>query len=148
MPLLERLQKDMVEAMKSKQELRLSALRMLKAALMKHKVDTMKELDEIEDIKVLNQIIKQRKESADQFRRGGRLEQALKEEQEQRILEAYLPAAATEEEIEAAIGAALAESGVTSLKQMGAVMKSAQAKLAGKSVDGKALSDKVRARLS
>ncbi len=148
MPLLEQLQKDMVQAMKAREELRLSALRMLKAAMMKHKVDTMKELDSAEEIKVLNLLIKQRKEAADQFRKGGREEQALKEEAERNILEAYLPAAAGEDEIEAAIAAALAETGVTSVKQMGVVMKAAQSKLAGKSVDGKALSGKVRARLS
>jgi len=148
MPLLEQLQKDMVQAMKAREELRLSALRMLKSAMMKHKVDTMKELDSAEEIKVLNLLIKQRKEAADQFRKGGREEQALKEEAERNILEAYLPAAAGEDEIEAAIAAALAETGVTSVKQMGVVMKAAQSKLAGKSVDGKALSGKVRARLS
>ena len=148
MPLLERLQKDMVEAMKAKEELRLSSIRMLKAALMKHKVDTMKEMDEQEEMKVLNSILKQRKESADVFRKNGRNEQADQEEAEYKILEAYMPAGASEEEIEAAIAAALAETGITSAKQMGVVMKAAQAKLAGKRVDGKALSEKVRAKLS
>lgn len=148
MALLERLQKDMVEAMKAKEELRLGALRMLKAALMKHKVDTMKDLDDAEEMKVLNVILKQRKEAADMFRKGGRDEQAAKEEAEAKILEAYMPAGASDEEIEAVIGAAMTETGITSLKQMGVVMKAAQAKLAGKRVDGKALSEKVRARLS
>ncbi|MBL8222658.1 MAG: GatB/YqeY domain-containing protein [Bryobacterales bacterium] len=148
MALLERLQKDMVEAMKAKAELRLGALRMFKAALMKHKVDTMKELDEAEEMKVLNSILKQRKEAADMFRKGGREEQAAKEEAELSILESYMPAGASEEEIEAAIAAALAETGITSLKQMGVVMKAAQARLTGKRVDGKALSDKVRSKLS
>ena len=144
MALLERLQKDMVEAMKAKEELRLGALRMLKAALMKHKVDTMKELDEAEEMKVLNSILKQRKEAADMFRKGGRAEQADKEEAELKILESYMPAGATDEEIDAAISAAMAETGITSLKQMGVVMKAAQAKLTGKRVDGKAMSEKVR----
>jgi len=148
MALLERLQKDMVEAMKAKQELRLGALRMFKAALMKHKVDTMKEPDEAEEMKVLNSILKQRKEAADMFRKGGREEQALKEEAELKILESYMPAGASDEEIEAAIAAAMAETGITSLKQMGVVMKAAQAKLTGKRVDGKALSEKVRSKLS
>ena len=148
MALLERLQKDMVEAMKAKEELRLGALRMLKAALMKHKVDTMKELDEAEEMKVLNSILKQRKEAADMFRKGGRAEQADKEEAELKILESYMPAGATDEEIDAAITAAMAETGITSLKQMGVVMKAAQAKLTGKRVDGKAMSEKVRAKLS
>lgn len=148
MSLLDRVQKDMVEAMKAKDELRLGAIRMLKAALMKHKVDTMKELDENEEMKILNIILKQRKESADMFRKGGRPEQADKEEAEMKVVEAYMPASANEEEMEAAIAAAIAETPNASLKQMGVVMKAAQAKLAGKRVDGKALSDKVRARLS
>lgn len=148
MALLERLQKDMVEAMKAKEELRLGALRMLKAALMKHKVDTMKEMDNAEEMKVLNSILKQRKEAADMFRKGGREEQAVKEEAELKILESYMPAGATTEEIEAAIAAAMAETGIASLKQMGVVMKAAQAKLAGKRVDGKAMSEMVRAKLS
>lgn len=148
MALLERLQKDMVEAMKAKEELRLGALRMLKAALMKHKVDTMKELDDAEEMKVLNSILKQRREAADMFRKGGRAEQAEKEEAEAKILEGYMPAGATDEEIEAAIAGAIAETGITSLKQMGVVMKAAQAKLTGKRVDGKALSEKVRAKLT
>ncbi|MBL8174015.1 MAG: GatB/YqeY domain-containing protein [Bryobacterales bacterium] len=148
MALLERLQKDMVEAMKAKQELRLGAIRMLKAALMKHKVDTMKDLDETEEMKVLNSILKQRKEAADMFRKGGRPEQADKEEAELKILESYMPAGASDEEIEAAIAAAIAETGISSLKQMGVVMKAAQAKLSGKRVDGKALSEKVRSKLS
>ncbi|MBI4909132.1 MAG: GatB/YqeY domain-containing protein [Acidobacteria bacterium] len=148
MPLLERVQKDMVEAMKARQELRLGAIRMLKAALMKHKVDTMKELDEAEEMKVLNSIIKQRKESADIFRKNGRDAQADQEEAELKIMESYMPAGASEDEIEAAIAAALAETGITSVKQMGVVMKATQAKLVGKRVDGKALSDKVRSKLS
>lgn len=148
MALLDVLQKEMVTAMKAKDEARLSAVRMVKAALMKEKVDSMKELDEAAEIKVLNSLMKQRREAADMFRKGGREEQAAKEESELKIIESFLPAAATEDEIAAAIGAALAETGVTSLKQMGAVVSAAKAKLAGKPVDGKALADKVRARLS
>lgn len=148
MALLDRIQKDMVEAMKSKDELRLGAIRMVKAALMKHKVDTMKELDEAEEMKVLNIIIKQRKEAADMFRKGGRKEAAEKEEAEQKIVESYMPASASDEEIDAAIAEAIAANPGASVKQMGVVMKAAQAKLTGKRVDGKALSDKVRARLS
>jgi hypothetical protein len=145
---MDRVQKDMVEAMKAKDEARLGAIRMLKAALMKYKVDSMKEVDETAEIQVLNQLLKQRRESADVFRKNGRGEMADKEEAEARLLEAYMPAGATEAEIDAAIAAAMAETGVTSLKQMGVVMKAAQAKLAGKRVDGKALSDKVRSKLS
>lgn len=138
----------MVEAMKAKQELRLGAIRMVKAALMKHKVDTMKEIDEAAEMQILNSIIKQRREAADMFRKGGRLEQADKEEAELKIVEGYMPASATDEEIENAIAAAMAETGVTSIKQMGVVMKAAQARLTGKRVDGKAMSDKVRSKLS
>lgn len=148
MPLLEQVQKDMVVAMKAKDEARLSALRLMKAALMKFKVDSMKELDEAAELQVLNSLIKQRREAADMFRKGGRPEQAEKEENEARLIESYMPAAATDEEMEAAIAAALAETGVTSLKQMGQVMSAAKARLAGKRVDGKILSDKVRAKLS
>jgi uncharacterized protein YqeY len=121
---------------------------MVKAALKKHEIDSMKPLDEAEELKVLGSLIKQRRESADMFRKGGREDQALKEEAELKLIESYMPAAPTDEEIDAAIQAALEETGVTALKQMGVVMKAVQAKLAGKRVDGKALSDKVRSRLS
>jgi uncharacterized protein YqeY len=148
MPLLETIQKDMVAAMKSKDEARLSAIRMIKTALKKLEVDSMKPLDEATEMQVLNSLIKQRTESAEMFRKGGRPEMADKEEAERTLIESYMPAAATPEEIDAAIAAALAETQVTSAKQMGVVMKAAQAKLAGKRVDGKALSEKVRARLA
>lgn len=148
MPLLDQVQKDMTEAMKARDELRLSALRMIKTALKKHEVDSMKPLDEKSEFQVLNTLIKQRKESAEMFRKGGRAELADKEEAELKLIESYMPASATDEEIDTAIAQAMSETGVTSLKQMGVVMKTVQAKLAGKRVDGKALSDKVRARLA
>jgi uncharacterized protein YqeY len=147
MALLDRIQKDMTEAMKARSEDRLNALRMIKTALKKHEVDSMKPLDEKTELQILNTLIKQRREAADMFRKGGRPEQAAKEEAELRLIESYMPALAGEEEIEQAIAAALEETGVTSAKQMGMVMKAAQARLAGKRVDGKVLSDKVRARL-
>jgi uncharacterized protein YqeY len=148
MALIDQVQRDMVAAMKSRDEARLSALRMLKAALMKLKVDSPKPLDEAAEMQVLKSLMKQRTEAADMFRKGGREEQAAKEEAERALIETYLPAGASESEIDAAIAAALTDTGVTSLKQMGVVMKAAQAKLAGKTVDGKALSEKVRARLT
>ena len=148
MPLLDRIQADLVAAMKAKDEARLSAVRMIKTALKKHEVDTMKPLDEASELQILNSLMKQRLDSAEQFRKGGRPELADKEEAELKLIEAYMPASASSEELEAAIQAALAETGVASLKQMGVVMKAAQAKLAGKRVDGKALSERVRARLS
>ena len=147
MPLIDLIQKDMVAAMKSKEEARLSALRMIKAALMKLKVDSPKPLDEAAEMLVLKQLIKQRIDAAEMFRQGGRPEQAEKEEAEKTLIESYLPAGANEQEMDAAVAAALAETGATSIKQMGLVMKAAQAKLAGKTVDGKALSDRVRSRL-
>jgi len=148
MPLLEKIQKDMIDAMKSKDEARLSAVRMIKTALKKLEVDSMKPLDEATEMQVLNSLIKQRTESAEMFRKGGRVELAEKEEAERTLIESYMPAGATAEEIDQAITAALAETQATSAKQMGVVMKATQAKLAGKRVDGKALSEKVRARLA
>ncbi len=148
MALIERIQKDMVEAMKAKDETRLGTIRMIKAALMKHKVDTMKEIDEAGELQLLNQLLKQRHESSDMFRKGGRPELAEKEDAEARLIESYMPESATDADIDAAIAAAIAETGITSLKQMGLVMKAAQSKLAGKRVDGKAMSEKVRGKLS
>ncbi|HXN47808.1 MAG TPA: GatB/YqeY domain-containing protein [Bryobacteraceae bacterium] len=147
MALLDRVQKDMTEAMKARAEDRLSALRMIKTALKKTEIDSMKPLDERTEQQVLNTLIKQRREAAEMFRKGGRPEQAEKEEAELLLIESYMPAMASEEDIEAAIVTALAETGVTSAKQMGVVMKAVQAALAGKRADGKVLSDKVRARL-
>jgi uncharacterized protein YqeY len=147
MPLLDQVQRDMTGAMKTRDEMRLSALRMLKTALKKQEVDSMKPLDEKAELQVLNMLIKQRREAAQMFRQGGRPELADKEEAELKLIEAYMPAPASDGEIEAAIAEALAETGVAALKQMGVVMKAAQARLSGKRVDGKALSEKVRARL-
>ena len=148
MALLDRIQTDMVAAMRAKEEMKLNAIRMIKTALKKHEVDSMKPLDEPTELQILGTLIKQRREAADMFRKGDRAELADKEEAELKLIESYMPAAPSEKEIEDAIAAAIAETGVTSSKQMGLVMKAAQAKLAGKRVDGKALSEKVRARLS
>lgn len=137
----------MTQAMKARAEARLGALRMIKTALKKHEVDSMKPLDEAAEMQIMKSLVKQRQESAEMFRKGGRPELAEKEEVEMRLIETFLPSAPTEEEMEAAIAAALAETGIASLKQMGVVMKAAQAKLTGKRVDGKLLSDKVRAKL-
>jgi uncharacterized protein YqeY len=147
MALLDRVQQDMVTAMKAKEEARLSALRMMKAALMKHKVDTMKELDEAAEMQIMNLLVKQRREAADMFRKGGRDDQAQKEEVELKLIESYMPAAASEADMDAAIAAAIEETGITSLKQMGQMMNAAKAKLAGKRVDGKVLSEMVRGKL-
>jgi hypothetical protein len=147
MPLIDQVSQAMVAAMKSRDGARLSALRMIKAALMKQKVDSPKPLDEAAEMQVLKSLAKQRVDAAEAWRKAGREEQAEKEDAERALIESYLPAGATEQEVEAAIAEALAETGATALKQMGLVMKAAQARLKGKTVDGKALSDKVRSRL-
>ncbi|HEX3681975.1 MAG TPA: GatB/YqeY domain-containing protein [Bryobacteraceae bacterium] len=147
MALLDRIQTDMVQAMKAKAESRLSVLRMMKSALQKQQIDSMKPLNEAAEMQVMNTLLKQRRESVDLFRKGGREELAKKEEAEIGIVEEYLPSAPTQAEIEEAVSAAVAETGATSQKQMGAVMKAAQAKLAGKRVDGKVLSEMVKQRL-
>jgi uncharacterized protein YqeY len=148
MALLDQIQTDMVAAMRAKEELKLNAIRMIKAALKKHEVDSMKPLDEATELQILNTLIKQRREAADMYRKGDRVEAAEKEEAELQLIESYMPSAPSDQEIEDAITQALAETGATAQKQMGLVMKAAQAKLAGKRVDGRALSEKVRARLS
>jgi uncharacterized protein YqeY len=148
MPLIDQVQQEMVAAMKSGDAARLSALRMLKAALMKQKVDSPKPVDEAAEIQVLKILIKQRIDAAEMYRKAGRIDSAEEEEAEKAMLEAYLPAGASEDEIDAAIAGAMAETGAASIKQMGVVMKAVQAKLTGKTVDGKSLSDKVRSKLS
>jgi uncharacterized protein YqeY len=148
MALLEQISKDMTSAMKAREEARLGALRMIKAALMKYKVDNPKPLDDASEQQILKSLVKQRIDAAEMFRKGNRPELAEKEDAERVLIESYLPAAASPEDVAAALEAAIAETGATSIKQMGLVMKAAQAKLAGKTVDGKALSESVKAKLS
>lgn len=148
MPLLDTIQKDMLAAMKAKEEARLSALRMIKTALQKQQIDSIKPLDESAELQVMNMLLKQRREAADLFRKGDRAELAAKEEEEARIIESYLPSAPSAAELERAVAEAIAETGATSSKQMGVLMKAAQAKLAGKRIDGKALSELVKSKLS
>jgi uncharacterized protein len=148
MPLSDQLQKDLVAAMKAKDEMRLSTVRMIKSALQKaNSADLSKPLDDAAEQQLLKSLVKQRTDAADMFRKGGREELAVKEEAERTIIESYLPAAASEEDVQAAVDAAMAETGATSAKQMGLVMKAAQARLAGRTVDGKSLSEKVKSRL-
>ena len=147
MSLLERVQKDMVTAMKAKEETRLGALRMMKAALQKQQIDSMKPATETSEMQVMNTLLKQRRESAEMFRKGGREDLASKEDAEVLILESYLPSEPSGAEIEEAVSAAIAETGANSPKQMGAVMKAAQTRLAGKRVDGRALSESVKRKL-
>ena len=148
MPLLDTVQKDLVNAMKTKDEARLGTLRMVKSALKKQEIDSMKPLDATAEMQIMNTLLKQRREAADLFRKGGREDLAAKEEAEMVILESYLPSAPTEAEMNEAVSAAISETGASSAKQMGAVMKAAQIRLAGKRVDGKILSELVKNRLS
>jgi uncharacterized protein YqeY len=147
MTLSEQIQKDIVAAMKSKAETRLSVLRMVKSAVQLKEVEKMRPLDAAESIQLLQTLVKQRKESIDQFAKGGRQDLVDKETSELKILESYLPAGASEAEMDAAINKAIRESGATSIKQMGAVVKAAKDALTGKAVDGKTLSDRVREHL-
>jgi len=149
MALLDQLQKDLVAAMKAKDEPKLSTVRMIKTALQKATVaDPSKPLTEAAEQQLLKSLVKQRIDAADMFRKGGREELAVREESERVIIESYLPAAASDDDIDVAIAAAMTETGATTAKQMGLVIKAAQAKLAGKTVDGKSLSEKVKAKLS
>lgn len=148
MTLSEQIQKDIVTAMKAKDEMRLSVLRMVKSALQLKEVEKMRALDAAESIQLLQTLAKQRKESIDQFGKGGRQDLVEKETSELKILETYLPAGASDAEMDASISKAIADVGATSIKQMGAVVKAAKDMLTGKAVDGKALSDRVRDRLS
>jgi len=145
---IDRIQNDLTAAMKEKDELRLSTLRMVKAALKNKEIEKMRPLEDMESLQVLQTLVKQRHESVEQFTKGGRKDLADKEKKEIEIIEEYLPAAPTDEEIHRAVEAAIEEEGADSLKQMGAVIKAARARLEGKTVDGKLLSDRVRERLS
>jgi uncharacterized protein len=148
MSLSEQVQKDIVTAMKAKDELRLSVLRMIKSALQLKEVEKKRPLDGPESIQLLQTLAKQRKESIEQFSKGGRQDLVDKETNELKILESYLPAGASQEEMDAAIDKAINEVGATTIKQMGSVVKAAKEHLTGKAVDGKTLSDRVRERLA
>jgi len=144
----EKIQKDIVTAMKAKDELRLSVLRMVKSAVQLKEVEKLRALDDAESIQLLQTLLKQRKESIDQFSKGGRQDLVDKETKELAIIESYLPAGASEAEMDAAVTQAIADTKAASIKQMGTVVKAAKEILTGKTVDGKALSDRVRDRLS
>ena len=147
MRIAEVVEKDLVVALKAQETLKLSVLRMMKAALMNKKVELGKAVDDPEALAVLRTLAKQRRESVEAFRKGGRDDLADKEEAEIKIVEAYLPVAASDDEIAAAVAAAIAETGASSAKDLGKAMKAAMAKLAGKNADGKRVSEKVRAKL-
>lgn len=149
MSLKDKITNEMVAAMKAKDANRLSVLRMAKSALMNeaNKKGAGYELSDDESAKVLQILANQRKDSIEQYEKGGRTELAEKEKSELVVLQDYLPQAASNEEIEHAVTEAITETGATSMKEMGTVMKAAQAKLSGKLVDGKLLSETVKARL-
>jgi uncharacterized protein len=138
----------MTEAMRNKDQLRLGVLRMMKTAIKNKEIEKMKPLDDVEAVAVLNTLVKQRKDSIDQFRKGGREELAQKEEAEIKIIEEYLPAAASEDDIRKAIEEAIQETGASSIKDMGKVMKATLGRLAGKSADGSRVSQLVKEKLS
>ena len=150
MTLKERIQSDIAAAMRSKDALRLSVLRMMKSAIHNKEVanEEKKSLAEAEVISVFNSLVKQRRDSVEQFRKGGREELAQKEESEIRIIQEYLPASANDEDIRRAIEDAVQETGAASIKDMGKVMKAALARLAGKSADGAQVSQMVKERLA
>ena len=148
MTLQEKIQSHLADAMRSKDQLRLNCLRMMKTAVKNKEIDKMKPLDEAEVISVLNTLVKQRKESIDQFRKGGREELARKEEAEIKVIEEYLPAAASDEDIGVAVQEAIQETSAASMKDMGKVMKATMARLAGKTVDGSKVSQLVKEKLS
>ncbi len=150
MPLVDQIQKDIVSAMKAKEEARLSTLRMVKSALQLKTVEKMAPLDDKESQAVLSTLIKQRKESIEQFTKGGRQEMADKEAAEIVVIETYLPKAASEADIAAGVKAAIAEMGAPTMKDMGTVMKNAMARFgaAGMRVDGKVVSEMVKKELA
>jgi len=148
MSLSEQVQKDMVDAMRNKQELRLSTLRMVKAALKNKEIDKRATLDEKEELQVFTTLIKQRRDSIDAFEKGGRHELAKKEAEEIAIIEAYMPKAVSEADITAAVKATITEMGAPTMKDMGTVMKNVMAKFVGARVDGKLVSETVKKELA
>ncbi|HEY8550256.1 MAG TPA: GatB/YqeY domain-containing protein [Vicinamibacterales bacterium] len=148
MSLLEQVTRDMAQAMKAHDQVRLAALRMLKTALTNREVERGRALDATESMQVVQSLVKQRRDSIELFERGGREELAAKERAEIAVLEAYLPAAVPEEEIEQALREAIAETGAQSPKDMGKVMKALTTRFAGRPIDGKALSERVKRALS
>ena len=148
MSLGEQIVSDLTAAMKAQDAQRTSTLRMVKAAMMNRKIEQGNDLSDEDVQKLLRSLVKQRRDSIEQYEKAGRQELVDKEAAEIAVIEAYLPQAASADEIEAAVGAAIAETGATSMKDMGKVMKAAQAALAGKNADGKQVSEAVKARLS
>ena len=148
MSLRDRLTEDLKLAMKSRDQLRMDVIRMIKAAILNKEVELRKDLDDAEMSRIMATLIKQRRESVEQFEKAQRIELAEKERKEITIIETYLPKALSAEELDRIIISVLADTGSRSLKDMGAVMKAVMARLAGQAVDGKLISDLVRAKLT
>lgn len=147
MTLKEQITAQLTEAMKAKDALRVSTLRMVKAAVKNREIEKGEDLSDDEMMKVLRSLVKQRRDSVEQYEKAGRQELAAKEANEIEIIEAYLPQAAASGEIEQAVLLAIEETGATSMREMGAVMKAAQARLAGRNADGRTLSEMVKTKL-
>jgi uncharacterized protein YqeY len=147
MGLTDKVNADITSAMKAKDAPRLSALRMIKAALMNKSVEKGRDLDDADAVQVIASLVKQRRDSIEQFSKAARQDLVDKETKEMEVLNEYLPAAATAEEIDAAVAAAIAETGASSPKDMGKVMKAVMPKLAGKNADGRAINESVRRTL-
>ena len=148
MSLSKQIVSDLTAAMKAQDAGRTSTLRMVKAAMMNRQIEKGGELDDDDMQKLLRSLVKQRRDSIEQYEKAGRQELVEKEQAEIAVIETYLPQAASQDEIEAAVTAAIAETGATSMKDMGKVMKSAQAALASKNADGKQVSEIVKSRLT
>jgi uncharacterized protein YqeY len=147
MSLKERIVNDLTAAMKARDAARTSTLRMVKASVMNREIEKGGELTEDEMTRALQSLVKQRRDSIEQYEQGGRAELADKERAEIAVIESYLPQAASVEEIEQAVVDAILETGATTMREMGAVMKAAQSRLAGRSADGRTMSEIVKARL-
>ena len=148
MSLKDRITSDLTAAMKAQDAPRLSTLRMIKAAVQNREIEKGAPLTDEELTRLFQSLVKQRRDSVEQYERGNRPELAAKESAEIGVIEGYLPQAATREEIEQAVAAAISETGATSMKEMGAVMKATQARLAGRTADGRTVSEIVKAKLS
>ena len=148
MAFIDRISEDLTAAMRARETTRLSTLRMAKAALMNREVERGRALDDTESLQVIASLIKQRRDSIEQFRNGGREDLATKEEAELMVLESYMPPALSEAEITAAVDAAIAETGASGARDMGKVMKAVMARFQGAALDGKVVSDLVRKRLA
>ena len=148
MKLRDKINSDLTAAMKAKEAERLSVLRMIKAAVKNKEIEKIRDLEDTEVLQTLVSLIKQRRDSIEQFTKGGRSELAVKEAAEIKIIEEYLPAAVGDDEISEAVAAAIAELGAASIKDMGKVMKVCMAKFAGRPLDGAKLSELVKAKLA